>query len=213
MTSPHIRRGAALGLTLALSASAASAETPAHPAHPAQPTKADPCGYSPTKVFAAWHDNKAYVLTANGGLEDGDTGWTLAGGAAVVEGNESSALGGAADHQSLSLPAGSSATTPANCVAQHDGIFRAFARTDGGTHARLKVEVVYLDGKGKKRSRVAGTLRAGQDWQPTKKLAIALGRAKGHGRMTLAHVAFRFTPVGEGTWQLDDVYLDPRARH
>jgi hypothetical protein len=30
--------------------------------------------------------------------------------------------------------------------------------------------------------------------------------------LKVAHVAFRFTPVGEGTWQLDDVYLDPRAR-
>jgi hypothetical protein len=212
MTSPHIRRGAALGLAVALSASAASAQTPQHPAHPEHPAKTDPCGYSPTKVFAAWHDNKSYVLTTNGGLEDGDTGWTLAGGASVVEGNESFALGGAGDHQSLSLPAGSSATTPANCVSQHTGIFRAFAKTDGGSNARLKVEVVYLDGKGKKTSRVAGKLRAGQDWRPTKKLSVALGRAKGKGRMTLAHVAFRFTPIGEGTWQLDDVYLDPRAR-
>lgn len=215
MTSPHIRRGAALGLALAFSASAASAQDAQHaqpPAHPDHPAKADPCGYTPTKAFAAWHDNKSYVLTQNGGLEDGDTGWTLAGGAAAVEGNESFALGGAADHQSLSLPAGSSATTPANCVSQHDGIFRAFARTDGGSHARLKVEVVYLDGKGKKRSRVAGKLRAGQDWQPTKKLSVALGRAKGKGKMALAHVAFRFTPIGAGSWQLDDVYLDPRAR-
>jgi hypothetical protein len=217
MTSPHIRRGAALGLALALSASAASAQAPDHPTpppHPEHPVKADPCGYTPSKVFAPWHDNKSYVLTDNGGLEAGDAGWTLADGAAVVEGNETFAVGGAADHQSLSLPAGSSATTPANCVSRHDGIFRAFARTDStDKKARLKVEVVYLDGQGKKNSRVAGKLRAGDEWQPTKRLSVALGRAKGHGKMTIAHVAFRFTPLGEGTWQLDDVYLDPRARH
>lgn len=216
MTSPHIRRGAALGLALALSSTAASASSADHPApaHPDHPVKADACGYTPTKIFAPWHDNKSYVLTANGGLEQGDTGWTLAGGAAVVEGNETFDVGGAADHQSLSLPAGSSATTPPNCVSQHDGIFRAFARTDStDASARLNVEVVYLDGKGKKKSRVAGKLRAGQEWQPTKRLAVALGRAKGHGKMAVAHVAFRFTPEGEGTWQIDDVYLDPRARH
>src|SRR4051812_3183749 len=109
MSSPHIRRGAALGVALALSASGASAKAPAeHPAHPAHPAPADPCGYTPTKAFAAWHDNKSYVLTENGGLEAGDSGWTLAGGAAVAEGNETFAVGGAADHQSLSLPAGSS---------------------------------------------------------------------------------------------------------
>ena len=218
MTSPHIRRGAALGLALALSASAASAtakpgEHPAHPEGSDHPAAAKGCDYAPTKVFASWHDNKSYVLTENGGLEQGDSGWTLADGAAVVEGNESFAVGGAADHQSLSLPAGSSATSPANCVSRHTGTFRAFARTDGGTDARLKVEVVYLDGKGKKKSRVAGKLRGGDEWQPTKRLAVALGRAKGKGKMATAHVAFRFTPVGEGTWQLDDVYLDPRARH
>jgi hypothetical protein len=205
MTSPHIRRGAALGLALACSASAASS---------AQAAKPDPCGYSPSKVFAQWNDNKSYVLTQNGGFEAGDSGWTLAGGAAVGEGNETFALGGTADHQSLSLPAGSSATSPANCVAQHTGTFRAFARTDStDKKARLLVEVVYLDGKGKAHSRVAGKLRAGEEWQPTKKLSVALGRAKGKGRMKMAHVAFRFTPVGEGTWQLDDVYLDPRARN
>jgi hypothetical protein len=214
MTSPHIRRGAALGLALALSASTASASSAEHPAHPEHPVKADACGYTPTNVFAAWHDNKPYVLTDNGGFEAGDAGWTLADGAAVAEGNETFAVGGAADHQSLTLPAGSSATSPANCVSRHDGTFRAFARTDSTNEkARLKVEVLYLDGKGKKKSRVAGKLRAGDEWQPTKRLAVALGRAKGHGKMTVAHVAFRFTPVGEGTWQLDDVYLDPRARH
>jgi hypothetical protein len=204
MTSPHIRRGAALGLALALSASAASSAKAPAP---------DPCGYAPSKVFAPWHDHKSYVLTENGGFEAGDSGWTLAGGAATGEGNETFAVGGATDHQSLSLPAGSSATSPANCVSRHDGTFRAFARTDStDKKARLLVEVVYLDGKGKKHSRVAGKLRAGEEWQPTKKLSVALGRANGHGQMKVAHVAFRFTPVGEGTWQLDDVYLDPRAR-
>src|SRR5689334_17768091 len=100
MTSPHIRRGAAVGLALALTTSAAYAQAPDHPtppAHPAHPVKADPCGYTPSKVFAPWHDNKGYVLTDNGGFEQGDTGWTLADGAAVVEGNETFAVGGAAD--------------------------------------------------------------------------------------------------------------------
>jgi hypothetical protein len=218
MTSPHIRRGTGLALALALSASVATAQaTPGagssgSSAHPSHAAPGNPCGYTSSKVFAPWHDNKSYVLTVNGGLEDGDTGWTLADGAAVAEGNESFAVGGATDHQSLTLPAGSQATSPANCVSRHTGTFRAFARTDGGPDARLKVEVVYLDGKGKKHSRVAGKLRAGDQWNPTKKLSVALGRAKGKGKMAMAHVAFRFTPIGAGSWQLDDVYLDPRAR-
>src|SRR3954451_22077002 len=104
MTSPHIRRGAALGLALTLTTSVASAQAPDHPTPPTHPVKADPCGYTPAKVFAPWHDNKGYVLSENGGFEQGDAGWTLAGGAAVVEGNETFAVGGAGDHQALALP-------------------------------------------------------------------------------------------------------------
>jgi hypothetical protein len=204
-----------LALTLALGASATAdaKQPPIRPDHSGpQQQNQNACGYSPTEAFAAWNDNRGYVLTENGGLEAGDTGWTLSDGAAVVEGNETFALGGPADHQSLSLPAGSSATSPANCVSRHTGIFRGFARTTGGADARLKVEVVYLDGKGKKRSRVAGKLRAGEEWAPTKKLAVALGRAKDKGKIAASHVAFRFTPIGAGDWQIDDLYLDPRAR-
>jgi hypothetical protein len=211
------RTCACLGAAFAVSAAATAYAGPhaaaqGHPAHPAHPAPADACGYTPTKAFSAFHDNKSYVLTQNGGFEDADAGWNLAGGASVVEGNETFAIGGPADHQSLSLPAGSSATSPANCVSNHDGIFRGFARTTGDSSARLKVEVLYLDGKGKKHSRVAGKLRAGEAWQPTKRLAVALGRAKGHGKMSISHVSFRFTPVGAGDWQVDDLYLDPRAR-
>jgi hypothetical protein len=99
-------------------------------------------------------------------------------------------------------------------------VFRFVARKSGGAAAarrgrghepRLRVTVLYLNGKGKKRSRVAGKLRAGETWKPTKKLAIALGRARGKRRAT-GDIAFRFTPVGAADWQIDDVYVDPRSR-
>jgi hypothetical protein len=211
------RACACLGTALAMSAAATAQADPGaqgarQTTHPTHTAPADACGYTPAKAFSAWNDNKPYVLIQNGGFESGDAGWTLTGAASVVEGNETFALGGPADHESLSLPAGSSATSPANCVSNHDGLVRGFARTTGDDSARLKVEVLYLDGRGKKHSRVAGKLRAGEAWQPTKRLQVALGRAKGHGRMTVAHVAFRFTPIGAGDWQIDDLYLDPRAR-
>ena len=59
---------------------------------------------------------------------------------------------------------------------------------------------------------MVGKLRAGDAWAPTKKLAVRLGRAKGHGKLKTAKVSFRFTPVGPGDWQVDDLYLDPRSR-
>jgi Collagen triple helix repeat (20 copies) len=178
-------------------------------------TGAADCDYpAPRKVFARWHDKKNYVLAQNGGLESGSDGWTLADGASAVEGNETFFLNDAADHQSLSLPAGSSATSPQTCVAKNQPVFRFVAKRDGGNKkSRLRVEVLYTGKHGKPRSLVVGKLRGGQAWKPTKKLAIRLGQAKGKGRFTTAQIAFRFTPRGAGDWQIDDVFLDPRLRH
>jgi hypothetical protein len=149
----------------------------------------------------------------NGGLEQGDAGWTLAGGASVVEGNDPFFLGAAADHQSLALPAGSSATTPSTCFTTTSPTFRFVARTSGDRHARLKVEVLFTNRKGEQAARTAGTARGGDAWRPSKRLSLALGRVKGQRRLVASTVVFRFTPVGSGDWQVDDVYLDPRARH
>jgi hypothetical protein len=176
----------------------------------ATPAPAVSCGYTGTSVFAPWNDKRGYTLIADGGFENGAAGWTLEDGAAVTEGNETAQVGGAADHQSLALPAGSSATSPAVCVEKHAAVLRLFARTDGSRKSRLKVEVVYANGRRSK----AAKLRAGDSWAPTRKLGVALGRAKGEGKLTTAAVTLRFTPVGEpAAWQIDDVYVDPRLRH
>jgi hypothetical protein len=202
------RSQAPLGALLALSLLTAVATADAK-----KPTKADPCGYgAATQVFKSWGDHKSYVLVPNGGFESADPAWTLAGGAAIAEGNETFLLHGASDHQSLALPAGSSATSAATCIAFGQPVFRFVARTSGDKHSRLKVEVLYTGKKGGKRSAVVGKLRGGDEWAPTKKLATRLGRAKTHGKLKTATVSFRFTPVGAGDWQIDDVYLDPRSR-
>jgi hypothetical protein len=175
---------------------------------------ANPCN-SPAlrQVFAPWRDHSAYVLTQNGGLEQGDSGWTLADGAAVAEGNDPFHLNDASDHQSLSLPAGSSATSPATCFSAGSPTFRFAARTSGDHHARLRVEVLYTNQNGRKASQTVGNVRGGDQWQPSKRLSLVIGRAKGRGRLLSGTVAFRFTPVGAGDWQVDDLFLDPRARH
>jgi hypothetical protein len=183
-------------------------------ANAATRTATDPCGYgASSKVFKNWNDNKSYVLTPNGGFESADPAWTLENSAAVVEGNDALLLGAATDHQSLSLPAGSSATSPVTCIASGQPTFRFAARASGGDkQSRLKVELLYTGKKGAKRSAVVGKLRGGDAWAPTKKLAVRLGRVKTHGKLKWANVTFRFTPIGVGDWQVDDLYLDPRAR-
>ena len=164
------------------------------------------CGYTGTTVFAPWNDPRSYTLTPDGGFENAAAGWTLDGGAAVTEGNETFQVGGAADHQSLALPAGSSATSPAICVTKHDDVFRLFARSTGNK-ARLRVDVLYANGKRGKRT----VLRGRDAWAPTRTLAVAIGRATQRGSAT-SIISLRFTPLA-GNWQIDDVYLDPRLRN
>src|SRR3954453_21396123 len=120
-------------------------DTPAGASPQSQPQPqppANPCEHPAfRRVFALWFDRSLYVLTQNGGLEQGDAGWTLSGGAAVVEGNDPFFLDDAADHQSLLLPTGSSATSPATCFSAGSPTFRFVTRTSGGFTA-LKVDVL-----------------------------------------------------------------------
>jgi hypothetical protein len=178
----------------------------AAPAASASGTTAASCGYSGDTVFAPWGDQRRYTLTPDGGFENGADGWALGGGTAVTEGNETFQVGAASDHQSLALPAGSSATSPAICVSRRDDIFRLFVRTDGGPEARLQVDVLYTDAAGNENTVWSGELNGGDAWAPTRKLNLFV-QARG-----TRNVSLRFTPVGAGSWQIDDLYLDPRLR-
>src|SRR3954453_2805958 len=73
-----------------------------------------PCdGQTMERPFTRWLDLFQYTLVPGGNFESNAAGWTLTGGAQVVSGNESFNVSGGS--HSLSLPAGSSATSPAMC--------------------------------------------------------------------------------------------------
>ena len=200
---PSRSAAAAAAITaLLVAAPTASAANP-------QPTD---CGYTGTTVFSPWGDDSNYALAPDGGFEAGAAGWTLEGDAAVTEGNENFQVGGPADHQSLSLPAGSSATSPSVCVSKGSDDFRLFARNGGNARSRLIVEVVYTTPGGRQLTVAVDALRGGQDWAPTRKVKTALGRLLDDVDANTASVQLRFTPVGPGDWQIDDLYVDPRLR-
>src|SRR3954447_24286251 len=164
------RSTAPLGALLALSLVPTVADA-------ATRTAKDPCGYgAPSKVFKKWNDNKNYVLAPNGGFEATDPAWTLADGAAIAEGNDTLMLGAATDHQSLALPAGSSATSPVTCIASGQPTFRFAARTTGADrHSPLQGEILYPGKGGNNHSAVVGKLHAaGEELAPTKKMATRL---------------------------------------
>src|SRR5689334_623505 len=119
------RRPALLSCAAAALAATALAAGPAAAAPP--PAAGAPCPTAATSTpFEAWQDVADYVLAPDGGAEAGAAGWTLQGGASVVEGNEPFAVGGAADHRAIGLPTGSSATTAAMCVGVADRTLRFF---------------------------------------------------------------------------------------
>lgn len=200
--------------------------------------QAAPCdGLDMEQPFLAWHDSADYALVPGGDFEVGTTGWTLDGGAATAAGGnpfrpQSSAT-------SLSLPAGSSATTPAVCVAKGNPTARIFANTvvPGAKKSGLKVEVIYLNADGSVRKvKKAGKLKRERQWDATRKFSLAQGQfgAKPSADVTTgppadkpdkpqggqgqkpssgtAQIALRFTPTAGSGWLIDDVFVDPRMR-
>jgi hypothetical protein len=161
-----------------------------------------------SQPFSRWGDTALYSLVSNGGLESGTTDWTVSK-ASVVTGNETYYVHGTNDSKSLSLPAGSSATTRAYCVGLDKPAMRFFARSaNTGLLSSLRVDVLFESSLGLTLSLPIATVSPHSAWAPSARtLIIANLLPLLPGQQT--PVAFRFTPQGTGSWWIDDVYVDP----
>lgn len=198
---------------------AALASAAAMTASAAAPAKAASLGLScpaPTSqpFLAPWGDHYNYAAVPDGGFEHGAAGWTLTGGASVVTGNESYMVGGPGQSHSLSLPAGSSATSPPMCVGLLSSHMRLFIQNTGAAASKLRLQVVYNGGVGALLGGLGSTLRisdqttyaAGKSWVASDPFLMAGGILP----LLTQSVQFRFTPLSTGgNWRIDDVYLDP----
>jgi hypothetical protein len=175
---------------------------------------AQACSYPGAKpVFASWGDQHDYALAPEGGFESGGNGWALRGSAGVIPGNESYQLNGAGDSHSLALPAGSSAVSPPICMSIDTPLIRFVARNTGSPSSRLRVEAVYSL-LGLVRTNVVNTVSAGASWEPSKPMSTVLGLSTIVGTVLPSAIEVRFTPLDDtGQWQVDDLYVDPFARH
>ena len=154
--------------------------------------------------FLPWLDPGRYVLMGNGSLES-TSGWRLSGGAQLVSGNEPWRVHAPTDSHSLSLPSGSSATTPALCVTLLHPDLRFFVVNSGSPLATLRVDAI-TNVLGVRLTTPIALLTAGGSWQPT----IPLPFLQNLLAATQGTVQFRFTPIGSGSgWRIDDVYVDP----
>ena len=164
------------------------------------------CGAT-TYPFKAWGDSSAYCAFANPGFESGANSWTLKGSASVVAGNEPWHVSGAGTH-ALQLGPGASALSSPLPVSLLDPYMRFFAHSAGATGG-LQVQVVFRGITGN----LTGLLNFGTlspsgyaTWQPTQRVLSALALPL---LTSTAQVQFT-SQARSGSWQLDDVFLDPR---
>ena len=126
------------------------------------------CPSGGTQVFSAWQDLADYYLAPNGSFELGTTGWSLAGGAHVVSGNEPFFPTGS---HSLALPTGSSALSPTICLGPQQLYVRMFAADRGGTDSGFRVRVIWYGLLNKVLGLTDYAVFApGGGWAPTSKL-------------------------------------------
>jgi hypothetical protein len=161
------------------------------------------CPGATAQVFRPWSDYALYASVPDGGFEARAAGWSLAGGAKVVAGNESFYLRSTADRSSLALPRGATATSPQMCIGLLSSKMRFVV--SGPSGSTVRVQVVYrgllssvlgvLDG---------GTVTSNGTWTPSPQVSMLGGVLP----LLTQSVQFRFVSTG-GTPQIDDVYLDP----
>jgi hypothetical protein len=175
---------------------------------------AQACTYTGAEqVFSPWSDAHSYVLGPDGGFENGAAGWALRGGATTIAGNETYYLNNAGDTRSLSLPAGSSATSPPICMSIDTPVLRMVVRNGGDPSSRLRVEATYTL-LGLLRTNVVSDVTAGSSWAPSKQMSVVLGLSTIVGTVIPSSIQVRIVPLDAGgQWQVDDFYVDPFARH
>jgi len=161
--------------------------------------------------FLPWLDPAAYVLAPDGAFEQGGAGWKLSGGAKAVSGSETYGVHNPNDALSLSLPSGSTATTPSMCIGLDAPTARFFAVNTGSVLSTLRVEVIHRNLLGLTVTTPVGVVTGGSSWQPTLPLPVlanVLSLNVVANRTT--QVSFRFTPLGSSSgWKIDDLYVDP----
>jgi hypothetical protein len=166
------------------------------------------------RPFTAFGDDNAYVLAPNGSFES-TAGWDLDGATAAAGNDPFDLRPGSTDADStiLSMPEGSVATSPLMCVDPTYPTFRFPVRLVG-RQATVRVEVAYPFARwGGFRKSDQFTLRGSNDWGISPELDLDPergGTGPGWRPMAIRLIVKDGAP-GTGV-QLDDVYVDPRAR-
>jgi hypothetical protein len=197
-----------LWFVLATVAAAAGLSVPAASAGSAKSLSLLPSCGKTSQPFAHWGDNAAYCSFPNLGFESGKTAWTVSGGVSLAAANEPWHVSGPGT-QALQLAPGATALSSPLPVNLLDPWARFFAHSTGA-NGKLRVQVIFRGLLGN----LTGLLNVGalspgsfSSWQPTPRvpslLALPLCTSTAQVLVT--------SQASSGSWQVDDVYLDPRV--
>ena len=156
--------------------------------------------------FKAWNDPDAYCAFPNLGFEDGSTAWTLKGSTSIVATNEPWHVSGPGTH-ALQLGPGASAASSSLPVSLLDPWVRFFAHSVRA-NGPLQAQVVFHGLLGNVTGLLnIGSLSAGSysSWQPTDRVPSILALPL----FTTSAQVIVTSQATSGSWQVDDVYLDP----
>jgi hypothetical protein len=133
-------------------------------------------------------------------------GWTLSD-ASLTSGNEPFDVNGADDQQSLTINGGGSATSPYFCADDTMSSLRFFAQ-QAAAGTDLQVDALVRTSHGVMVVPVADLADGSfSSWAPTDALGGDNGKLPAGSSIM---VALRFeAPSSDGSWQIDDLYVDP----
>jgi hypothetical protein len=162
--------------------------------------------------FSRWGDGATYTKVPGGAFEAGNKAWTLSGGAKIATGNEPFKVGSSTDSRSLYLPAGGVATSPAMCVGLSEPTIRWFQKSNSllGLTGAMTVSVLTETSLGVVVETPVGAGLLSSSWTPSLTGLIVTNLLPLLPNSKTA-VAFRFRAV-TGSWNVDDVYVDPYQR-
>jgi len=165
-----------------------------------------------SQPFSAWGDNANYTPVPGGAFEPGQKGWALSGGAKIVSGNERYYVRSSGDSRSLQLPAGAVATSPSMCVGLAEPTIRWFQKNSSllGLTGSMTVSVLTETSLGLVTETPVGGGLLTSAWSPSLTGVVVTNLLPLLPDDKTA-VAFRFRSL-TGTWNVDDVYVDPFAR-
>ena len=159
--------------------------------------------------FSQWGDQNSYFLVPGGDFEGtaSQVGWDLSN-ATLTSGNEPFYVGKSTDAQSLTIGPGGSATSPYFCLDGTMSELQFFAQ-EAAAGSDLQVNLLVQWGHHPLTVPIADLADGSmQSWAPSSAISFdPTGFIPGNSS---AMAALQFVvPASAGSWQIDDVYVDP----